>query len=112
VKDSEGTPLAVVTVAGVAVFSADTNLTVDEAVKTTAVPVSAIAASATDVPAVIAFAEGTATVFGAADVVAGIDNDCADYNNDRVDYNGAVDFVADYDCDGAVNVVAGIDEGA
>jgi hypothetical protein len=68
-KDSEATPLAVVTVAGVAVFSADTNLTVDEPVKTTDVPVAAVAAIATDVPAVIALAEGTDTVFGAADVV-------------------------------------------
>jgi hypothetical protein len=52
------------------VCSAATNLTVDEAVKETTVPVSAVAASATDVPDVIWFAAGTATVAGAAAVVA------------------------------------------
>jgi hypothetical protein len=45
-------------------------LTVDEAAKETIVPVSAVAASATDVPDVIWFADGTATVAGAALVVA------------------------------------------
>ena len=52
------------------VCSAATNLTVDEAVKETIVPVSAVAASATDVPDVIWFADGTATVAGAVAVVA------------------------------------------
>jgi hypothetical protein len=52
------------------VCSAATNLTVGEAVKETIVPVSAVAASATDVPDVIWFADGTATVAGAVAVVA------------------------------------------
>jgi hypothetical protein len=52
------------------VCSAVTNLTVDDAVKETIVPVSAVAARATDVPDVIWFADGTATVEGAAAVVA------------------------------------------
>jgi hypothetical protein len=52
------------------VCSAVTNLTVDEAAKETIVPVSAVAASATDVPDVIWFADGTATVAGAVAVVA------------------------------------------
>jgi hypothetical protein len=52
------------------VCNADTNLTVDDAVKETTVPVSAVAASATDVPDVIWFADGTATDAGAALVVA------------------------------------------
>jgi hypothetical protein len=43
---------------------------VSEATNDTTVPVSAVAASATDVPDVIWFAAGTATVAGAADVVA------------------------------------------
>jgi hypothetical protein len=52
------------------VCSAVTNLTVGEATKETIVPVSAVAASATDVPDVIWFADGTATVVGAVAVVA------------------------------------------
>jgi hypothetical protein len=52
------------------VCSAVTNLTVDDAAKVTIVPVSAVAARATDVPDVIWFAAGTATDAGAAEVVA------------------------------------------
>jgi hypothetical protein len=52
------------------VFSAVTNLIVDDAAKETIVPVSAVAARATDVPDVIWFAAGTATVAGAVAVVA------------------------------------------
>jgi hypothetical protein len=52
------------------VFSAATNLTVDEAVKETIVPVSAVAARAIVFPAAITLFAGTATVAGAADVVA------------------------------------------
>lgn len=69
VTERVDTPEATVTGA-LEVCSAATNLTVDEAVKETVVPVSAVAASATDVPDVIWFADGTATVAGAAGVVA------------------------------------------
>jgi hypothetical protein len=69
VIESVETPDATVFGASV-VCSAVTNLTVDEATKETIVPVSAVAASATDVPDVIWFADGTATVAGAAAVVA------------------------------------------
>ena len=62
-------PEAVVTVAGDAVLSAVTNLTFDEAVKDTDVPVSAVAARAIAYPAEIVLVDGTATVEGAAEVV-------------------------------------------
>jgi len=52
------------------VCSAVTSLTVSDATNDTIVPVSAVAASATEVPDVIWFAAGTATVAGAAEVVA------------------------------------------
>jgi hypothetical protein len=52
------------------VLSADTNFTVDEAVKVTFVPVSAVAARAMVFPEVMTLLDGTATVAGAADVVA------------------------------------------
>ena len=52
------------------VLSADTNFTVDEAVKVTFVPVSAVAARAIVFPEVITLLDGTATVAGAAEVVA------------------------------------------
>ena len=52
------------------VCRAVTSLTVSEATKDTTVAVSAVAARAIDVPDVIWFADGTATVAGAADVVA------------------------------------------
>jgi hypothetical protein len=63
------TPEAIVFGASV-VFSADTNLTVDDAVKETTVPVSAVAAKAIVLPAAITLFAGTDTVAGAADVVA------------------------------------------
>jgi hypothetical protein len=65
----DAVPEAVVTVAGVAVLSVATSLTVEEAVNVTTVPVSAVAASATANPAEIVFVAGTATAKGAADVV-------------------------------------------
>ena len=51
-------------------FNAATNLTVGEAEKVTCVPVSAVAAIAIVLPEVITLVAGTATVAGAADVVA------------------------------------------
>jgi hypothetical protein len=51
------------------VFNADTSFTVGEAANDTDVPVSAVAAIATDRAASITFVDGTATVWGAADVV-------------------------------------------
>ena len=63
------TPDAIVFGASV-VLSADTNFTVDEAVKVTFVPRSAVAAIATVFAEVITLLAGTATVDGAADVVA------------------------------------------
>ena len=65
----DAVPEAVVTVAGVAVLSAVTNLTDDEAEKDTTVPVSAVAARAIAYPAEIVLVDGTATVEGAAEVV-------------------------------------------
>jgi hypothetical protein len=52
------------------VCNAVTNLIVDDAAKVTTVPVSAVAAKATDVPDVIWFAAGTATAAGVDAVVA------------------------------------------
>jgi hypothetical protein len=52
------------------VLSAVTNFTVDEAVKVTFVPVSAVAARAIVLPEVITLLDGTAIVAGAAVVVA------------------------------------------
>lgn len=52
------------------VLSAVTNFTVDEAVKTTLVPVSAVAAKGTVFPEVMTLLDGTATVAGAVVVVA------------------------------------------
>jgi hypothetical protein len=52
------------------VCKAVTSLIVSDATKDTDVFVSAVAARTTDVPDVIWFAAGTATVAGAADVVA------------------------------------------
>ena len=69
VTERDETPEATVFGASV-VCSAVTSLTVDDAVNETIVPVSAVAARATDVPDVIWFADGTATVEGAAAVVA------------------------------------------
>jgi len=69
VTERDDTPEATVFGASV-VCSAVTNLTVADAANETEVPVSAVAASATDVPDVIWFADGTATVAGAVAVVA------------------------------------------
>ena len=69
VTERDDTPEATVFGASV-VCSAVTNLTVADAANETDVPVSAVAASATDVPDVIWFADGTATVAGAVAVVA------------------------------------------
>jgi hypothetical protein len=52
------------------VLSAVTSFTVDEAVKVTFVPVSAVAARAIVFPEVMTLLDGTATVAGAAAVVA------------------------------------------
>jgi hypothetical protein len=68
VTEIDDTPDATETGARV-VLSAETNLTVDEAVNTTDVPVSAVAARASECAASITFVTGTATVDGAADVV-------------------------------------------